>query len=302
MGLQEATDAQWRIGVDVGGTKIEAVRLDGSYNVVSRKRVAAPQNDLNDTVETITRLVGDVESAETARRGGGGDATVGIGMPGSPSSEYAAYIRKGLEESLSRRVFVENDANCFTLAEATMGAGWQYRTVFGIIMGTGVGGGIVIDGAIQDGRMGLAGEWGHATLYHNGVDCSCGRKGCTIMYISGPALERRWTEITGGTETVPAIVASPSLLESENGLRWKEEFLDDFGTALAGVISILDPDVIVVGGGVSNIRFLYDEGVESVRRHSLYGDRNTTPILQNRLGDSSGMLGAAVLGGFYGNS
>jgi len=280
------------VGVDVGGTKIEAAVLDDSHNVVLRKRVPTPGGGRRheDIADAICGLVRDLRSDSAADCD---DAAIGIGLPGSPSSEHATYVREILKESLSSEIFVENDANCFAMAEAAMGAGRGYRTVFGVIMGTGVGGGIVIDGAIQHGRTGLAGEWGHIPVHRDGLPCSCGRRGCAIMYISGPALERRWTEISGSAETVPDIVSSSAALNSNHGRAWKGGFLDDFGRGLAGVISMLDPDVIVVGGGLSNIPFLYGQGAGSVRRHALYGD--APPILQNELGDSAGVLGAALL-------
>jgi len=276
---------------------IEAVVLDDSRNVVMRRRVPTPGeggggNRDEDVTGAIYGLVRDLRSGSPVDCG---DAAIGIGLPGSPSSEHAKHIRERLERSLSSEIFMENDANCFAMAEAVMGAGWGHRTVFGVIMGTGVGGGIVIDGEIQHGRTGLAGEWGHIPMHRDGLDCSCGRRGCVIMYISGPALERRWAEISGSTgETVPDIVSSGAAMGSDHGRAWKGGFLDDFGRGLAGVISVMDPDVIVVGGGLSNIPFLYDEGARSVRRHALYGD--APPILQNKLGDSAGVLGAALLG------
>jgi fructokinase len=159
-------------------------------------------------------------------------------------------------------------------------------------MGTGVGGGIIIDGKIHKGRTYIAGEWGHHTLHRNGNKCYCGKRGCVETYISGPALEKRWTELTGRTESLTSIVQK---LDSDAAKQWKKELLENFGTGLANVIDILDPDVIVLGGGVSNIGFLYTEGRDTIYQQ-VFSDLVDTPILQNKLGDSGGVFGAALLG------
>jgi fructokinase len=178
------------------------------------------------------------------------------------------------------------------MAEATMGAAVGHGVVFGVIMGTGVGGGIVIDGRVHRGRTNIAGEWGHHTLHKNGNKCYCGKLGCVETYISGPALEKRWKDITGREEPLVSIVRN---LDSEKAQKWKNQVLDDFGTALANVIDILDPDAIVLGGGVSNVDFLYTEGRDSVY-DKVFSDLVDTPILKNKLGDSGGVFGAALLG------
>ena len=152
-----------------------------------------------------------------------------------------------------------------------------------------VGGGIVIDGKIHHGRTNIAGEWGHHMLHQNGNQCYCGKHGCVETYISGPALEKRWTDITGREEPLSEIIDNSGL-----NLQWKQEFLDNFGISLANVIDILDPDVIVLGGGLSNIDFLYSEGQKSVYRN-VFSDIVDTPIIRNKLGDSAGVFGAALL-------
>ena len=187
---------------------------------------------------------------------------------------------------------MENDANCFAIAEALHGAVKEFDSIFGVIMGTGVGGGIVINGKIHRGRMAIAGEWGHHTLHPNGNQCYCGNRGCVETYISGPSLEKRWQEITGDLLSLNQIVAQKN--GTDNYKKWKNEFLDNFGIALANVIDILDPDAIVLGGGVSNIEFLYDEGVSKVYDY-VFSDNVDTPILKNKLGDSAGVFGAADL-------
>ncbi len=177
------------------------------------------------------------------------------------------------------------------IAEATFGAAREFGVVFGVIMGTGVGGGIVINGKIHHGRTNIAGEWGHHTLYQNGNNCYCGKKGCVETYISGPALEKRWQELTGKSQSMHEILKDTTNLKTK---QWKDEFLNNFGFGLANVIDILDPDVIVLGGGLSNIDFLYTDGKNSVY-HKVFSDIIDTPILKNKLGDSAGVFGAALL-------
>ena len=165
-------------------------------------------------------------------------------------------------------------------------------------MGTGVGGGIVINGTIHKGRTNIAGEWGHHTLHPNGNECYCGKQGCVETYISGPALERRWSVFSGKKESLQTITQTVYELPAHKAWfkLWKKEFLENFGTGLANVIDILDPDVIVLGGGVSNIPFLYDEGKNAVHDKVL-GNFTKTPILKNSLGDSAGVFGACLLNG-----
>ena len=166
-----------------------------------------------------------------------------------------------------------------------------YDVVFGVIMGTGVGGGIVINGSIHKGSTNIAGEWGHHTLRPDGHECFCGKRGCVETYISGPALEKRWLELTGKKERLQSIVQD---LSDEKAKQWKKEFLENFGIGLANIIDILDPDIIVLGGGVSNIPFLYDEAKKAVHGRVL-GNFTKTPILKNSLGDSAGVFGACLL-------
>ena len=158
-------------------------------------------------------------------------------------------------------------------------------------MGTGVGGGIIIDGKIHHGRTNIAGEWGHHCLRIGGNDCYCGKQGCAETYISGPALEKHWLELTGKKESLQSIVKD---LSDEKAKQWKKDFLENFGIGLANVIDILDPDVIILGGGVSNIDFLYDEGKNFVYEN-VFSDIITTPILKNHLGDSAGVFGACLI-------
>jgi fructokinase len=286
----------YKIGIDLGGTKTEGILLDDSLHTIERKRLSTPRNNYQEIIKTIYFLVNDL-SREIE------DFTVGICTPGAISKKTGLLknsntqcligkpLREDLEKKLDKNISIENDANCFAISEATMGIAKNHSFVFGVILGTGVGGGIVIDGKIHHGRTNIAGEWGHHTLHQNGKNCYCGKKGCVETYISGPALEERWEEITGKNQSLSEIVKDP---ENSKFITWKKEFLDNFGTALANVIDILDPDVVVLGGGLSNIEFLYSDGIQNVY-DKVFSDLVDTPILKNSLGDSAGVFGAALL-------
>ncbi len=285
-----------KIGVDLGGTKTEAVLLDDKLNVLERKRVPTPKNDYKEILNTITNLVLDISK-------GIPDYSLGVCTPGAISKKTGLIknsntqcligksIKNDLEKSLNKKISMENDANCFAIAEATMGAGVGYDLVFGVIMGTGVGGGIVINGTLHTGRTNIGGEWGHHTLFRDGNVCYCGKSGCVETYISGPSLEKQWMKLTGKSQSLPEILTN---IDSKIGQDWKFEFLENFGYGIANVIDILDPDVIILGGGLSNIEFLYTEGKESVYS-KVFSDLVETPILKNKLGDSAGVFGACLL-------
>ena len=284
-----------RIGIDLGGTKIESILLDEDFKVIQRKRIPTPQNDYEKIVESITNLIEELKTAS---------CSIGICTPGAISKKTGLVknsntqcligkpLKEDLESRLDQKISMDNDANCFAMAEAKMGAAKNFGIVFGVIMGTGVGGGIVIDGKIHHGRTNIAGEWGHHILHTNGNKCYCGKNGCVETYLSGPALEKKWFEITGKNQKLPEIIQYPN---SDDRFRlWKKEFLENFGRSLANVVDILDPDAIVLGGGVSNIPFLYDEGKNFVY-DCVFSDLIDTPILQNKLGDSAGVFGACLL-------
>lgn len=286
----------YKLGIDLGGTKTEAILLDENLDTIQRKRVATPQNDYHKILNTIVSLSADLlQNIE--------DYSIGICTPGAISKKTGLIknsntqcligkpLKEDLENKLNKKISMENDANCFALAESTMGATKEFGVVFGVIMGTGVGGGIVIDRKIHHGRTNIAGEWGHHTLHQNGNNCYCGKQGCVETYISGPALEKRWKELTGKSQNMPEIIQN---LENQNAKQWKDEFLENLGFGLANVIDILDPDAIVLGGGLSNIDFLYTEGKDSVYQ-KVFSDLVDTPILKNQLGDSAGVFGAALL-------
>ncbi len=286
----------YKLGVDLGGTKTEAILLDGNFNVLERKRIPTPQNDYQQILDSISTLVLDLSKNISA-------FSLGVCTPGAISKQteliknsntqclIGQSLKEDLENILGMKVSMENDANCFTMAEATLGAAMEFDLVFGVIIGTGVGGGIAINKKLFPGRTHIAGEWGHHTLHPNGNPCYCGKTGCVETYISGPSLENQWTKLTGKSLTLPEILSD---FDNEIGKKWKEEFLENFGSGLANVIDILDPDAIVLGGGLSNIDFLYTEGKESVY-DKVFSDLVNTPILQNKLGDSAGVFGACML-------
>ncbi|QLH11588.1 sugar kinase [Nitrosarchaeum sp. AC2] len=284
----------YKLGIDLGGSKTEAILLDENLNIIQRKRVPTPRNDYFKILDTITSLSSELLANVK-------NYSIGLCSPGAISKKTGLIknsntqcligqsLKEDLEKKLGQKISMENDANCFAMAESTLGVAKGFDVVFGIIMGTGVGGGIVINGKIHQGRTNIAGEWGHHTLHQNGNNCYCGKKGCVETYISGPALENRWKELTGKSQNMPEI-----LQNIDNSKQWKDEFLENFGFGLANVIDILDPDVIVLGGGLSNIDFLYTEGKDSVYQ-KVFSDLVDTPILQNKLGDSAGVFGAALL-------
>ena len=286
----------YKIGVDLGGTKTEVIVLDENLDILERKRVPTPENNYDEIINTISTLVLDVSENMS-------DFTLGICCPGAISKQTGLIknsntqcligksLKKDLENKLQKKISIENDANCFALSESKMGTGIGFDLVFGVILGTGVGGGIVINNTLHSGRTNIAGEWGHHTLHQNGNSCYCGKFGCVETYISGPSLEKRWNQLTGLTQSMPEIIDN---FDYTVGKSWKNEFLENFGSGLANVIDILDPDVIILGGGLSNIDFLYTEGKESIYS-KVFSDIVETPILKNKLGDSSGVFGAALL-------
>ena len=286
-----------KIGIDLGGTKIEGILTDKNYQNITRKRIPTNQDDgYNSILRSIKNLV--LELAQESNE----KTSIGICTPGALSLNSGLIknsntqcligqdLRNDLKNILHHEVSIENDANCFALAEASLGAGKNSNLVFGIIMGTGVGGGIIINGKIHHGRTNIAGEWGHHCLHSDGNTCYCGNKGCVETYISGPALEKTWLELSNLNQKLPDILQNSN---NPNFLNWKKMFLDNFGLALANVIDILDPDMIVLGGGLSNIDFLYDEGKNLVYQN-VFSDIIDTPIVKNQLGDSAGVFGACL--------
>lgn len=236
----------------------------------------------------------------------GATATIGVGMPGTFDPGLGEVLNANTTEligrpfasdlsaDLGRPVALHNDANCFALAEARAGAGRGHSCVFGVIMGTGCGGGLVLDGTVRGGPQGIAGEWGHISIDPNGPECYCGNRGCVETFISGGGLERSFAKNTGRQLRVAEIAEGARAGNSECRAAM-DAFLTSFGRALGGLISILDPDIIVIGGGLSNLPELYTEGLSHVRRYVFYPNLRT-PIVKNELGDSAGVIGAAWAG------
>ena len=294
-----------RIGVDLGGTKIEIVALDAAGRQLLRRRIATPQGDYAATLAAVAGLVAGVE-AELGQRG-----SLGIGIPGAEAQPGGPIknanstcligrpLRADLETLLQREIRLANDANCFALSEATDGAGRGAEVVFGVILGTGVGGGIVVRGQVLGGANAIAGEWGHNPLPLPDADdlplppCYCGRAGCIETYLSGPALTRDHFLRTGETLAPQQIDrhAAAGDTACEATLKRYEARL---GRALAGVINILDPQVIVLGGGLSNLQRLYRNLPAGCGRHVFSADFYTR-IVPPAHGDSSGVRGAAWL-------
>ena len=287
-----------RIGIDLGGTKIEGILTDEKYATITRKRIPTNQEQgYNSILESIKNLV--LELTQESNE----DVSIGVCTPGALSldsgliknSNTQCLIGKDLQNDLKNilghDISIENDANCFALAESKLGAGKNSNLVFGVIMGTGVGGGIIMNGKIHHGRSNIAGEWGHHCLHTGGNNCYCGNKGCVETYISGPALEKDWSKLSGLNQSLPQIIKNSDNPYFDN---WKKSFLDNFALSLSNVIDILDPDIVILGGGLSNINFLYDEGKNAVYE-KVFSDIVDTPIVKNELGDSAGVFGACLL-------
>ncbi|HRO31911.1 MAG TPA: ROK family protein [Brevundimonas sp.] len=295
-----------RIGVDFGGTKIEAAVLtaDGAFS--ARLREPNP-GDYDAAIATVGRLIARVEAQAGMTPGG----PVGLAVPGSPSPQTGLMRNANstwlngrafgadLEAALGRPVRLANDADCLAVSEARDGSGAGARTVFAAILGTGCGGGVVVDGRLVSGANGIAGEWGHTPLpwsdddEHPGPDCWCGRRNCLELWLSGSGLQRDHQTRTGHALTAQAIVAQ-ARADDAGAARTLDRFTDRLGRALAVVADILDPDVFVLGGGLSNVDEIYGRLPPLVARH-VFADRWQGRIVPARWGDSSGVRGAAWL-------
>jgi fructokinase len=294
-----------RIGIDLGGTKIEALALDRDGQELVRHRIDTPREDYPATIRAMAGLVRRIEQ-ET-----GTTATVGAGIPGTISSQTGLVknanstwlngqpLARDLSAELAREVRVANDANCLAVSEATDGAAAGARLVFGVILGTGCGGGLAIHGTIHNGPNGVAGEWGHNPLpwptpqEQPGPACYCGKHGCIETWVSGTGLARDFHEVTGRSLTAREIVSGLEAgdLDSVHAV---ERFEDRLARGLAHVINVLDPDVLVFGGGLSKVDRIYREVSAKLPRY-VFGGEVTTPLLPARYGDSSGVRGAAWL-------
>ena len=295
-----------RIGIDLGGTKIEAIALADTGDIVARRRTETPRA-YEATLDAIAKLVAEVEAAAGER------GTVGIGIPGAivPSTGLVKNansvwligqpLGRDLEARLGRPIRVSNDANCFAISEASDGAAAGAGVVFGVILGTGVGGGIVVDGRVLDGPNLIAGEWGHNPLpwmtanEHPGPACYCGKLGCIEMFLSGPGFERDFAEHAKLALSSKAIVAAAAAGEAD-AESTLARYCDRLARALSSVINLLDPDVIVLGGGMSNLPSLA-ESVTALLPQYVFSDSVSTRVVRNLHGDSSGVRGAAWLWG-----
>lgn len=296
-----------RIGIDLGGTKIEGIALDDAGQELYRKRIDAPQGSYHKTLHAITQLIAEIESnIQTS-------ASVGIGIPGtiSPKTDLVKNsnsvwlinkpLRVDLESLLKRNIKIENDANCFVVSEATDGAAHDADVVFGVIIGTGTGGGVYVKGQSLIGANAIAGEWGHNPLPWPtqdelpGRECYCGKCGCIETWLSGPgfATDHKLRNYQANNITAKDIVALAEQGDqyAQKSLRFYEERL---AKSLASIINVIDPDVIVLGGGMSNIKELYTT-VPKLWGEYVFSDQVATKLVAPKYGDSSGVRGAAWL-------
>lgn len=291
-----------RIGIDLGGTKIEGIILDNSHREIFRKRIETQQENgyrhiLNRVKQLYDELTKQIKNQSH---------TFGIGTPGAISPRTGLMknsntvclngqpLKSDLEELLGRKIEIQNDANCFAMAEALHGAGRGKNLVFGVIMGTGCGGGIVHKGEVIVGRQAIAGEWGHTSINPDGPTCYCGQRGCVEAYISGGSAEARYAEQFGIKKSFCEI-EKDFYAGDTKAIEFMKIFFRNFGRAMANLINVLDPDIVILGGGVSNFDALYKDGVAEVARQ-VFSDSLETPIVKNQLGDSTGVIGAALIG------
>ena len=291
----------YRVGIDLGGTKIESAVLDLDNNILFRERV--PTQSHLGSGHIINQIYNIYNMASESIKNEA--HTLGIGTPGSISSKTNLLrnsntlclnglpLKLIIEKKLGKKIAMENDANCFSLAEATLGSGKDYSCVFGIIMGTGCGGGFVFNKKLRTGPQLISGEWGHTTIDLNGPNCYCKKKGCIETYISGSGLEKIIIKELG-TKT-----SSSDFLNKDN-FNEKEQlvlnnFYRHFGIAVSNVINVIDPDVIIIGGGLSNHDGLYKTGKREIYKN-IFSNEQSTPIIKNILGDSAGVIGAAIIG------
>jgi len=296
----------FRIGLDLGGTKCAGALFDRDCNEIVRQRVPTPRGDYPGTLQAIAGLVASLQEHAPQPAG-----TVGMGMPGiiDPQTGLvkncnATWIQgkpfdADLEAVLGLPVRVANDGNCFAIAEALYGAAKGAKVVFGATLGTSCGGGVVVDGKLVVGRHGIGGEWGHSPMPggnpddHQGLQCFCGKMDCIERYLSGYALEREYEELSGRAvqaRDLPDLLAAGDAVAEQVMTRYE----DRLGRALAAIANIIDPDAIVLGGGVSNIERLYTNVLPVMARHVFF-DSLSTPIVKARHGDAGGVLGAALL-------
>lgn len=295
-----------RLGIDLGGTKIEIIALDSDGNTCLRQRRATPQGDYAATLETIVQLVREVECTLSVQ------GSLGVGMPGAISALDGRVknansvclngqaLKSDLESALQREVRLANDANCFALSEATDGAAAGAKSVFGVILGTGTGGGLVVNGQVLEGVNAIAGEWGHNPMPWPesseipGPVCYCGRRGCIETFLSGPGCLQRHNEQSGQSLGSMEAMTDAARRGDKTCLASLQLYSQRLARALAHVMNIFDPEVIVLGGGMSNISSLYNE-VPALWGQWVFSDQVATRLTPAKYGDSSGVRGAAWL-------
>ena len=289
------------IGIDLGGTKIEIVILDTNKEIQFRERVPTeskkgPSHIINQILVLYKKAVSFINNAPH---------TIGVGSPGSLSPKTKLLrnsntlclnglpLQQLIEQALQKKIILENDANCFALAEANMGAGQNYDLVFGVIMGTGCGGGFVINNNLRVGPQQIAGEWGHSVINSDGPPSYCGNNGCVETYISGGGLENILKSHGILSLTAKDFLNKKQHTDDEKFIL--KNFYSNFGIALANIINIIDPDIVILGGGLSNHDGLYDIGIQETYNR-VFHESPSTPIVKNKLGDSAGVIGAALIG------
>ena len=294
------------LGIDLGGTKIEGIVLKSKENpeeIIRHRINTEEEKGYSQVINNIKSLVNHIENKINYKF-----KRLGIGTPGTIDPETGLLknsnsqclngmpIQKDLAKTLDKVILIQNDANCFALAETLLGSVKdQYpdaKNVFGIIIGTGVGGGVIIDGKTVYGSQGIGGEWGHTIVTDDGDECYCGKKGCVESVISGRALQIYYNKISGKNLTLEEIYAKKDI--DNHAKETFERLITYFGKGLSNVINIIDPDIIVLGGGLSNIDELYDEGYDELKKY-VFNPTFKTPLLKPKLGDSAGVYGAALL-------
>jgi fructokinase len=293
-------------GIDLGGTKIECAVLDENMSIVVRKRIPTEaEKGYKHILNQVLKLANEVAEEINERPEYVGIATPGMLEPETQTMKNCNTVcmngqrmKDDLQSILNAPVKLANDANCFALAETLMGAGKNYpdaKLVFGVIMGTGVGGGLVVNKTIIEGRQGLGGEWGHNILEEGGMACYCGKKGCVEQVISGPALEKFYMLSSNKLLNLREIVTSFREGFDIHATGTIERLLEYYGRAISTLINVIDPDLVIIGGGVGNIDLLYTEGYERIKKYVFNEGRLSTPIVKPMLGDSAGVFGAALL-------
>lgn len=295
-------------GIDLGGTKVEGAVLNSAADprVLFRDRLPTEGHKGYDHILGQIKTVVDKMEATMGYK----PSKIGIATPGTldpvlglmkncnSTNINGKPLKKDLEKLLGLELFMANDANCFALAEANMGAAKEKypnaKVVFGVIMGTGVGGGVVVDGKVINGLQGIGGEWGHNFLDESGGPCYCGKAGCVEKILAGPALEKYYTSISSQSKNLKEVYDLYIAGSDHFAKQTMDRLTHFFGLALSVVVNILDPDVIVIGGGVGNIDLIYSDGMESLKKY-VFNNRLDTPVLKPKLGDSAGVFGAAFL-------